>query len=139
MISLEREEIALTRGQAGPNAEFLVRGGFRRFRVDRPQRPVLYGNRLGGFRAECPACGGNVAGSLGAILDQWRRGEGRASPCEHCGEIHLFESWRYSPSAAPGRWALFVTQVESPELTPEGLGFLESQLGMSLTQVVSRG
>ena len=51
--------------QLGPAANAVVEGGFQRFRVDRPQRPVLYGNRLGGVSGRMPELWASVAANLG--------------------------------------------------------------------------
>lgn len=125
--------------QLGPAANAVVEGGFQRFRVDRPQRPVLYGNRLGGFRAACPNCGASVAANLGEVIEQWRTEGDRDSACLSCGHRCSLEGWNFSPRAAPGRWALVFSQVGSVSLAPEAREKLEALVGCALHEVVSRG
>ena len=126
-------------GRAGQASNELIEGGFQRFRVDRPGQPVLYGNRLGGFRAKCPSCGVSVAGSLGGVIERWREQGDRRSSCTSCRERFLLEEWDYAPFAAPGKWALVFTRAEAPAIREEAKECVERWLGFPVVEVVSRG
>lgn len=139
LAELERRHWLSERGQAGEQSEDVIEGGFQRLRVDRPGRPVLYGNRLGGFRARCPSCGASVAAELGAVLEVWREQGHRESACRACGSRFLLEEWEYAPHASPGRWALVFSRAGSPSLKSTAREALEEWLGFPVVEVVSRG
>lgn len=137
--TLCKEGILDAQDQAGEHSGRFVEGGFARFRFDRPPWPVVYGNRLGGYRVQCPHCDANMVTLLDLGLRRWRNGEGRGVACESCSREFCIEALRFKPPAAPGRWALVFSRAESSELKSgvlERLGFL---CGVPLQTIVVRG
>jgi hypothetical protein len=115
---------------AGPAADFLLRGGFSRLRVDRPGRLTLYANGQGGFRVACPATGGGIAPAFRAAVSAWRSlGAERAVRCPACGGAHPLEALVFSPPAAFGRWAFVFVDAASSSMEGEGRAWLERYLG----------
>lgn len=136
---LRKEGVLAMDDRAGANAHAMVVGGFSRFRIDWPPDPVVYGNRLGGYRAECPQCGVSVVTAMVAGLRSWRKGEGRGFNCPNCQERTSLEAVNYAPPAAPGKWALVFSRTESSEVQPDLLQKLESLCGSELLAIWIRG
>jgi hypothetical protein len=136
---LRAEKVLVADGRAGPNAEHIVAGGFVRFRIDRPPHPVMYGNRLGGYRAQCPSCGVSMVQSIEVGLRRWRAGDGRALCCPRCQAPTSLEGLDYAPPAAPAHWALVFSRVESSEIHKPWHEKLESMCGVELFPVWIRG
>jgi hypothetical protein len=137
--TLVQERVLDDKGAAAENSESLVEGGFSRFRFDRPPWPVVYGNRLGGYRAQCPHCGASLAKSMESGLRRWRSGQGRDLDCESCLRSTSLEALTFYPPAAPGRWALVFSRAESNELKSGALDRLEALCGAQLQTIVVRG
>jgi len=136
---LRAEKVLVADDRAGPNAEDIVVGGFVRFRIDRPPSPVVYGNRLGGYRARCPHCGFNMVNAIEVGLRRWRTGDGRTLHCPDCLAATSLEGLDYAPPAAPGHWALVFSRAESSEIQKPWLQKLESMCGVELFPVWIRG
>lgn len=106
-------------GGPGPRADDLVAGGFRGWRLDRPDRLTLYANRQGGFGVRCPV---HDAPIVPAFVAAWSRSRERDEvpvvPCPACGETHPGAALRFRPDAAFGRWALQLWGVETAALAP---------------------
>jgi hypothetical protein len=116
-------------GEPGARAEALIEGGFGRARVDHPPGPALYGNRVGGFRATCPACGENVVPALNAAVAAWRAGGAPALECGACGRISPLEAVHTAPPAAPGRAALVLADASAAALSDEALAAVAEVIG----------
>lgn len=137
--TLVAERVLDEQGAAAEHSGNLVEGGFSRFRFDRPPWPVVYGNRLGGYRAQCPHCGASLAKSMESGLRRWRGGEGRDVDCDACLKSTSLEGLIFYPPAAPGRWALVFSRAESSELKNGALVHLEALCGAQLQTIVVRG
>ena len=137
--TLCEEGILDAQGQAGEHSDRFVEGGFARFRFDRPPWPVVYGNRLGGYRVQCPHCDANMVTSLDLGLRRWRGGEGRGVACESCSREVCIEDLCFKPPAAPGRWAFVFSRAESSGLKSGVLERLELLCGAQLQTIVVRG
>lgn|GEM_PF-1857941 len=124
---------------AGPHANEWIRGGFARMHLDRPERPVLYGNRVGGYRVQCPHCGANMVRALSVALEDWRSGGTRTAQCGVCEHKELIEKLVFLPPAAPARWALVFRRSESADLEPGCLAQLSMWVGVPLRSIVTRG
>jgi hypothetical protein len=117
----------------------MVVGGFSRFRIDWPLEPVVYGNRLGGYRAQCPQCGFSLVRAMVAGLRSWRKGEGREFDCPNCRERTSLEAINYAPPAAPAKWALVFSRTESSDVQQDLLQKLESLCESELLAIWIRG
>ncbi len=138
LCELTRRQV-LVGGRPGPRADALIEGGFRLLRVDRPGRPVLYGNRLGGYRARCPRCAINLVPGLGPALASWRAGGGRDVRCPGCDVVIPLEGVRYAPDAAPGRFAIELLDVQQLRPRPSAEALLKRALDGGFVVVGSRG
>jgi hypothetical protein len=136
---LTEQQVVDEDGWAGEAAPRWIQGGFGRLRLDRPTGPVVYGNRQGGYRAQCPSCKANLVKVLGLGLSGWRSGAGRGFSCPKCHRPTALEDLVYSPKAAPGRWALVFSRAEAAEVEEEALAWLNSQLSTDFHTIVSRG
>jgi hypothetical protein len=137
-------------GAIGPGARLLVEGGFARAWVDdgSPVAPAagraraagdsdphhvqpirFVANRLGGFHADCAACGGALAGPFSRALENWRSGGPRFLRCGACGTGSDLAALRFSPDAGFARAWLVLEDVGSVELAPAARGLLEDALG----------
>jgi len=139
LTELVRKGVVDERGRAAQEADCWIPGGFGRIRVDRPRRPVVYGNRQGGYRAQCPRCSASLAREIEVGLSNWRQGQGRGFSCQDCQEELSLEEVVFSPSAAPGRWALVFSRAEALQLKEEALEWLTEELQTPFKTVVSRG
>lgn len=110
-------------GAPGPEAGWLVEGGFRFVRVDDPGQVTLYANQQGGFRVACPACSANLVPLFGAA-----RRDGHLT-CPRCGVRSQVRELAFAPPAAFGRAALLVADAESSDLTPASRALCEERLG----------
>ena len=135
-----REKRVLDEGYlAGGEANWLLEGGFYRYRFDQPGVPVVYGNRQGGYRVSCPSCGSSLALEVGVVLERWRTGEGRGHLCSKCHHSSTLEEWRFQPPAWPGKCALVFSRVGGLELNQHAAEALEEAAGTRLVPVLSRG
>lgn len=121
-------------GHAGARA--LVDGGFTRAWLDdgprgaKDRAPVRFvGNRLGGFRVGCAACGANLAGPFGRALEAWRAGGPRALRCASCGRDDDLSALRFAPEAGFARAWLALEDVRSVDLLAEPRALLADALG----------
>jgi hypothetical protein len=133
-----------------PGARRLMDGGFARAWVDDgpasspaveparfaepspvPQvRPIRFvANRLGGFHADCAACGAALAGPFSRALEGWRRGGARRLRCVACRVECDLAALRFAPDAGFARAWLVFENVGSVELDPAARGLLEDVLG----------
>ena len=117
--------------------QLVVRGGFKLLRVDLPGELVLYSNRQGGFRVQCPGCGENLVPQLGAALMELRRTGARLVPCSSCNTGHDINDLDYSPSASIARFCIELRDVGGPDLEA-GHDAVEALIGPFLV-VGSRG
>ena len=125
--------------RSGAHASEWIVGGFVRMHVDKPQKPVVYGNRVGGYRVQCPHCGANMVNALSVALEGWRTGAGRAAVCGSCLKREKIEELVFLPPAAPARWALVFRRVESTTLEPGCIEQLSAWVGAPLRCIVTRG
>lgn len=109
--SLVSSGVVDAEGRPGVAAASLGLGGFARVRLDRPERPTLYANRLGGFRVRCPIDGGFVVADFARAVSAWRAGGPATLSCPACGGVHPFDALGFEPPAAFGPWALEVADV----------------------------
>jgi hypothetical protein len=105
-------------GRGGPG---LVEGGCARVWLDRPGGLTLYKNEYGGFRVDCPACGGLLSGPFGLAMEAWRRGGPRSLVCPGCGGEAGLEALCFRPEAAFAMGALVFSDVGGIELSAEAL------------------
>ena len=124
---------------AGPAANEWIPGGFVRMHLDRPDRPVLYGNRVGGYRVRCAHCGANMVQAVSVALEAWRAGGGRLAQCGACLEAEPIERLVFLPPAAPARWAVVFRRSESAELQKGCIDQLATWVGEPLHSIVTRG
>lgn len=116
-------------GRPGPDAGELVAGGFRRWRVDRPGRTVLYANQQGGFQVRCPVDGRPLVRELArALADRGDLDPSRTIPCP-CGAAHRLDELTFLPDAAFGRTALVLHDAADGRLTDSGLRSVGEILG----------
>lgn len=107
----------------------LVEGGGEGVLVDVPETRVVYANQLGGFRVQCPACGGGVARSFAAAMEQSRAGGEIRVMCPSCNTVHGLASLRTRPSIRVGRSALILVDVGGSRLTESGARAVQDWLG----------
>jgi len=138
-LSLLRADGVLDGMRPGPRAAALIEGGFALVRLDAPTQPTLYGNRQGGYRVRCPACGGSAVTPALDALKAWRLGGARAATCPACGAATALEALDYAPFAAPGRFALELRDVGGASVAPDATRSLEVALGGAFVVVGSRG
>jgi hypothetical protein len=116
-------------GAPGAAAGSLVAGGFRRWRVDRPGRTVLYANQQGGFQVRCPVDGRGLVRELSrAIADRADLDPSRRIACG-CGATHRLDELTFLPDAAFGRTALVLHDAEDGRLTDSGARSVREALG----------
>lgn len=139
--ALRAEAVTDAWDRPGPRAEALHAGGFALFRADFPPEPVIYGNRQGGYRAVCPACGASVVAAVLQALKRWRASGDMGLRCERCGVPCSLSTVIYQPDAAPARFALELRDVERPIFSPSAqvMELLERTLGQGFRCIASRG
>jgi hypothetical protein len=133
---LRAEGVLDAGGAPGPAARRWCSGSFARLWLDDPGRVVLYANRQGGFRVQCPIRGEPIVRAFEAAVTAWRAGGPRELVCPGCGQIHALDDVAASPPLAFGRFAIVTSDVGHADLTPEGLAWAEEELGP--TRMVAR-
>lgn len=113
---------------AGPLADELLPGGFLALWLDRPPGEVLYANQQGGFRVQCPSCGGNLVPAFQAAVVARRQGVDRRVSCG-CGFDAALTEVPLAPPGAFARWALVFGDAGGLELTSRALQEAEERLG----------
>jgi hypothetical protein len=116
-------------GTPGPAAGTLVAGGFRRWRVDRPGRTVLYANQQGGFRVRCPVDGTSVIREFSAAMADRGDLDGSRTLACPCGRAHRLDQLSFLPDAAFGRSALFLHDAADGVVSETGLRTVREILG----------
>ena len=122
----------------GSRAFEVVTGGFAILRFDRPRAPVIYGNRLGGYRVTCPTCSVSLVREQAEVLGRWRRNAGRALSCPSCSTGLKLEELSSMPPAAPGRCALVLSDVGGLAIGDSAVEALEGLLGGRFHSIGSR-
>ena len=121
----------------GKKPNEILPGGFVRIWIDSPDRMWLYANQQGGFRVQCPACGGNIAGEFNRAFREWKTGGVRSVACSHCGVHTDLNDCLHRPEAAFAQWAIVFSDVQSLEINPEIYDEVEQALG-SMKVIVRR-
>ncbi len=116
-------------GLAGEQAPWLVPGGFRRLFLDDPGEWRLFANQQGGFRARCPGCGANLVPVLSAAWSSLRGPRPAPIACPTCGGAHDLDAVDFAPTAAWGRWAARIVEVQSATPTADGIALIATYLG----------
>ncbi len=125
LASLVERGVLTAEGLAGAEAGWLVDGGFARVRADAGDRPRLWANQQGGFRAACPSCGASVVRELQRAV----RAEGAPVSCGICGWTGEIDAVAFRPAAAWGTSALVVHDAQSAWLTEAGGAWAGEVLG----------
>ena len=115
----------------GPGSRPLVDGGFVRAGVESGldgAGPRFVANRQGGFAVRCPLTDASVVSLFNGALEAWRAGAERTLDCS-CGSVHDLAALRFLPEAGFARAWVFLLDVASAELTPDGARFAALELG----------
>ena len=122
---LVAREVVASDGTPGVHGSWLVARGFGRVRADQRDRPGLYANQQGGFRASCPSCSDNAVPALHRALGR-SEVEVQCGPCGWVGHVSELD---YRPAAAWGQAALAIHDAGEAQLTPQARGWLDEALG----------
>ncbi len=115
----------------GPGSRPLVDGGFVRAGVESGGEgapPRFVANRQGGFAVRCPITDVSVVSIFNSALEGWRAGAERALNCS-CGSRHDLAALRFLPEAGFACAWVFLLDVASSELTPDGARIAALELG----------
>lgn len=113
---LEAKGYILSDGRAGPRAPELISGSFALFRVDRPLRYGVYGNRVGGFHVRCPACAADIPKPWGKAVEGLRAQGEWVLQCPAC-QVDIGPAGALTiPEARVARFALEFRDVGSADL-----------------------
>ncbi|MCB9781115.1 MAG: hypothetical protein H6742_21290 [Alphaproteobacteria bacterium] len=125
------------RRTAGPRAWALVQGGFSTVWLDRPDRPTLYANQLGGFRVPCPHCRAPMAQAFSQATQRWRGGETAVVvECGACGvRTPLYDVPLYPPGGFAHGAVVF---ADAGSLEPSGTALRELRTALAGVRVVLR-
>ena len=113
----------------------LVEGGAQGIRLDRPARPVVYGNQLGGFRVFCPQCRSGLAREFASAMEAARLADPLKVEitCPSCGLGMPLTTVQARPPIRIGRCAVILIDVVGVTLTDEGRAAIRSLLGPMAT------
>ena len=90
---------------------------------------MVYANQLGGFRVQCPSCGGGIARSFARAMEQGRTSGKIQVSCATCHTVHGLASIRTRPPIRVGRSALILVDVGGSRLTESGAHAVRDWLG----------
>lgn len=107
----------------------LVEGGGEGVLLDLPETRVVYANQLGGFRVQCPSCGGGLARSFARAMEQGRTEGVIQVSCPTCQSVHGLATIRTRPPIRVGRSALILVDVGGSRLTESGERAVRDWLG----------
>ena len=112
---------------AGPSAQEFILNGFVSIRIERHEYPVLFANHQGGYRVHCPKCGSHLAKEFSTVMTKYRKDRSFFSiHCVSCTSSFQLDQLSFQPAAGFAKYALIIKDVNSIEISEEGVGLLSS-------------
>jgi hypothetical protein len=107
---------------AGALAEEFILGGFKSFRIERHEYPILFANHQGGYRVNCPSCQNHLARTFSSAVTRYRRERHLFSLlCEACSSTFQLDQLLFSPTAGFARYAIIFQDVGGIDLSQSGI------------------
>ena len=112
---------------AGPSAQEFILNGFASIRIERHEHPVLFANHQGGYRVLCPTCGSHLAKEFSAVVTKYRKDRiSFTINCLSCTSSFQLDQLCFQPAAGFAKYALVIKDVNSIEISEEGIKHLSS-------------